>query len=40
MAEVAGDAWRREHAAAWAAAYGIVAAAMVEGAASAETLAA
>ena len=36
MAEVAGDKWRPEHAAAWAAAYGIVADAMMEGAAAAE----
>jgi len=36
MAEVAGDAWQPEYAEAWAGAYGIVAAAMMEGAASAE----
>ena len=36
MAEIAGDAWRPEYAQAWAAAYGIVAATMMEGAASAE----
>ena len=35
MAEIAGDDWRDEYAAAWAAAYGIVAATMIEGAASA-----
>ena len=40
MAEIAGDDWRHEYAAAWAAAYGIVAATMIEGAASAEMLAA
>lgn len=40
MAEIAGDDWRPEHTTAWAAAYGIVSGAMLEGAASAETLAA
>ena len=35
MAEIAGDAWRPEYANAWAAAYGIVAGAMLEGAESA-----
>jgi hemoglobin-like flavoprotein len=40
MAEVAGDAWRPEYADAWAAAYGIVAGVMAEGAASVERLAA
>ena len=40
MAEVAGDDWRPEYTAAWAAAYGIVSGAMLAGAASAETLAA
>jgi methyl-accepting chemotaxis protein len=34
MAEVAGHAWRPEHAAAWAAAFDIVAGAMLEGAAA------
>ncbi len=32
MAEIAGEDWRVEYAAAWAAAYGIVAATMIEGA--------
>jgi hemoglobin-like flavoprotein len=36
MAEVAGDAWRPEYERAWAAAYGVVAGAMLEGAAEAE----
>jgi hemoglobin-like flavoprotein len=40
MAEVAGDAWRPEYAEAWAAAYGVVAGVMAEGAASTERLAA
>ena len=40
MAEIAGDDWRDEYAAVWAAAYGIVAATMIEGAQSAERLAA
>jgi len=40
MAEVAGDAWRPEYADAWAAAYGVVAGVMAEGAASVERLAA
>ena len=43
MAEIAGDDWRPEYEAAWATAYGIVAATMIEGAdgaASAEALAA
>jgi len=40
MAEIAGDDWRPEYAAAWATAYGIVSATMIEGAASAEALAA
>ena len=40
MAEIAGDDWRPEYAAAWATAYGIVSATMIEGAAIAETLAA
>jgi nitric oxide dioxygenase len=35
MAEVAGDAWRPEHERAWAAAFGVVAGAMLEGAADA-----
>jgi nitric oxide dioxygenase len=36
MAEVAGDAWRPEHEVAWAAAFGVVAGAMLDGAAAAE----
>jgi methyl-accepting chemotaxis protein len=36
MAEVAGAAWRPEHEAAWAAAFGVVAGAMLDGAAAAE----
>jgi len=36
MAEIAGDAWRPEYATAWVAAYGIVANAMLEGAAAAD----
>ena len=41
MAEIAGDDWRPEHTAAWAAAYGLVSATMLDGAASAsEALAA
>ena len=36
MAEIAGDAWRAEHERAWTAALGLVAAAMLEGAASAQ----
>jgi methyl-accepting chemotaxis protein len=36
MAEVAGDAWRPEYARAWEAAFGVVAGAMLEGAAEAE----
>ena len=36
MAEIAGDDWRPEYAAAWAAAYGIVSATMIEGAEGAE----
>jgi hemoglobin-like flavoprotein len=36
MAEVAGAAWRPEHEAAWTAAFGIVAGAMLDGAAAAE----
>jgi hemoglobin-like flavoprotein len=36
MAEVAGDAWRPEYADAWAAAFAVVAGAMLEGAAAAE----
>jgi hemoglobin-like flavoprotein len=36
MAEVAGDAWRPEYERAWAAAFGVVAGAMIEGAASAQ----
>ena len=36
MAEVAGDAWRPEYERAWAAAFGVVAGAMLEGAAEAE----
>jgi hemoglobin-like flavoprotein len=35
MAEVAGDAWRPEYARAWEAAFGVVAGAMLEGAADA-----
>jgi hemoglobin-like flavoprotein len=35
MAEVAGDAWRPEYARAWEAAFGVVAGAMLEGAAEA-----
>ena len=37
MAEVAGDAWRVEYAQAWAAAYRVVAAAMLDRAAAVET---
>ena len=37
MAEVAGDAWRPEHERAWAAAFAVVAGAMLEGAAAVET---
>ena len=40
MAEIAGGDWRPEYAAARATAYGIVSATMIEGAASAEALAA
>jgi hemoglobin-like flavoprotein len=40
MTEVAGDDWRPEYAAAWAAAYGLVVDTMLEGAASVEALAA
>ena len=40
MAEIAGDDWCPEYAAAWAAAYGIISATMFEGAASADALAA
>ena len=40
MAEIAGDDWRPEYAAAWATAYGIVSATMIEGAESAERIAA
>jgi hemoglobin-like flavoprotein len=36
LAEVAGDAWRPEYERAWAAAFGVVAGAMIEGAASAQ----
>ena len=36
MAEVAGDAWREEYTRAWAAAFDVVAGAMLEGAAEAE----
>ena len=36
MAEVAGDAWRPEYERAWEAAFGVVAGAMLEGAADAE----
>ena len=36
MAEVAGEAWRPEYDAAWAAAYGVVAGVMQDGAAAAE----
>jgi nitric oxide dioxygenase len=36
MAEVAGDAWRPEYERAWAAAYGVVATVMLEGAAEVE----
>jgi hemoglobin-like flavoprotein len=36
MAEVAGDAWRPEYERAWAAAFAVVAGAMLEGAAAAE----
>jgi len=36
MAELAGDAWRPEHGRAWAAAFDVVAGAMLEGAALAE----
>ena len=39
MAEIAGDAWKPEYAEAWAAAYGVVAGVMIEGAAEAEALA-
>jgi hemoglobin-like flavoprotein len=35
MAEVAGEAWRPEHERAWAAAFDIVAGAMIDGASSA-----
>jgi hemoglobin-like flavoprotein len=37
MAEIAGDAWRPEYERAWAEAYDVVAGAMLDGAASAET---
>ena len=40
MAEIAGDDWRPGYTAAWAAAYGLVSATMMDGAASAEALAA
>ena len=40
MAEVAGDRWRPEYAQAWAEAYGVVQALMLEGAALAEEVAA
>lgn len=36
LAEVAGDAWEPRHEAAWGAAYGLIAAVMLEGAAAAE----
>jgi len=36
MAEIAGDAWRPAYTAAWVAAYGVVAGAMLQGAASVE----
>jgi methyl-accepting chemotaxis protein len=36
MAELAGDAWREDYARAWAAAFAVVAGAMLEGAAAAE----
>jgi hypothetical protein len=36
MADVAGDAWRPEYGSAWAAAFSLVAGAMLEGAAAAE----
>jgi hemoglobin-like flavoprotein len=36
MAEVAGDAWERRYSEAWSAAFGVLAAAMLEGAAEAE----
>jgi methyl-accepting chemotaxis protein len=36
MAQIAGDAWRPEYAAAWADAYAVVAGVMIEGAAAAE----
>jgi methyl-accepting chemotaxis protein len=39
MAEIAGEAWTAEIAAAWAGAFGLVAAAMLEGAEEAEALA-
>jgi hemoglobin-like flavoprotein len=37
MAEIAGDAWRVEYEQAWAMAYGVVAGAMLDGAAAVET---
>jgi methyl-accepting chemotaxis protein len=37
MAEVAGDAWRAEHARAWAAAFAVIAGAMLDGAAAAQS---
>jgi len=40
MADVAGDAWRPQYAQAWAAAFAVVAGAMLEGAAAAEVRAA
>ena len=40
MAEIAGDDWRPEYTTAWAAAYGIVSAAMLDGAANVEAIAA
>jgi methyl-accepting chemotaxis protein len=40
MAEIAGDAWRAEYTAAWAAAFAVVAGAMIAGAEDAEPLAA
>ena len=36
MAEIAGDAWRPEYERAWAAAFEVVAGAMIEGARTAE----
>jgi hemoglobin-like flavoprotein len=36
MAEIAGEAWRPEYEAAWAEAYGVVAATMLDGAAEVE----